>query len=148
MKSTQNGQKSQIFEISKFEIWPISAGNRLICGRKVGLVHKSCQNVFYPKRTKIRDFIPKKLNPPPKRALFFWGGSDFICKLYQICQNGNSKLSIDMQIIYENFVSVFTERAQNNIVNSAKNWSLRPVLNFHHHLRTPHLYRFNQTMCP
>ena len=43
-KVPKMAKKSQIFEISKFEIRPISAGNRPICGRKVGSTPKSYQN--------------------------------------------------------------------------------------------------------
>ena len=70
----QKQQKSHIFEILNFDLQPESAGNWPICGRKVGLVLKSFQNLFYAKRTKIDEFISKKHTPPQKRAFFFWGG--------------------------------------------------------------------------
>ena len=65
--------KSHIFEISNFDLRLESAGNRPICGRKVGSVPKSFQNFFYAKRTKIDELISKK-HTPPKKGLFFWGG--------------------------------------------------------------------------
>ena len=70
-KFAQKQQKSHIFEISNFDLRLESAGNRPICGRKVGSVPKSCQNFFYAKRTKIDEFISKKHTPPKKRAFFF-----------------------------------------------------------------------------
>ena len=57
-------KKRQISKISKFDLRPKSAGNRPICGRKVGLDPKSSPKFFYPKRTKIHDFISKKHTPP------------------------------------------------------------------------------------
>ena len=70
----QKQQKSHIFEISNFDLRPESAGNRPICGRKVGLVPKSFPNFFYAKRTKIDEFISKKHTPPKKKGPFFFGG--------------------------------------------------------------------------
>ena len=69
-KFAQKQQKSHIFEISNFDLRLESAGNRPICGRKVGSVPKSCQNFFYAKRTKIDEFISKKHTPPQKKGLF------------------------------------------------------------------------------
>ena len=64
--------KNAIF--SKFQMWivPESAENRPICGRKVRLVPKSSQNLFYVNRTKFHDFKSKNIPPPKKKRPFFF----------------------------------------------------------------------------
>jgi len=63
----------------KFQLW-IYGRYRPEIGRfvagEVCLVPKSSQNFFYPKRTKIDDFIQNNLPPPPKKndPFFFLGG--------------------------------------------------------------------------
>ena len=63
----KNGQKCHIFENSIVRLWPESAENRQICGRRVRLVPKSSQKFFYRKRTKIDDFIPKPTPMTPQK---------------------------------------------------------------------------------
>ena len=78
-------QKTEFLKIQLWFRWPEWVKNRPICGRKVRLVPKSSPNFLYRKRTKIDDFIQKKL-PPQKRAIF-WGGRIIRGCFQQLCLN-------------------------------------------------------------
>ena len=66
-------KKTEFLKIQLRLVRPEMAKNRPICGREVRLGPKSSPNFLYRKRTKIDDFIQKKL-PPPKKGRFFLGG--------------------------------------------------------------------------
>ena len=77
-KKVQNvlkNSKNLIFLKFKILICDESAGNRLICGRKVGSAPKSPPKIFYAKRTKIDEFISKK-HTPSQKGLFLEGGRE------------------------------------------------------------------------